>query len=336
MLASADWDAAAQPRDQALAQQYGYSVKRPIIGGACPTCPWGAIATIVRTAMEPAGWNVQQCYTCSMENSVRIVAGAQRPPPPRYDRSLPASPDGPVDLGVTSLAILESGYNGRAPYNVDGPFRNLRAIARIEHPQYLMVAARRETFITDLSQIRERRIPVRILTDGREPARSVLEHYNIREEDLRAWGGALVRPDARDAFDVIIFRGYLGNSPESDIIYETTQKFDLRFLDLAEPLLARLARDFTDLERVTLPIGYVRGVDRAIPTVARSGQVIYGRTDMPDEFAYALARTLDQNRRAFQWSHLQFHYDSNTVWRTQGVPLHPAAERYYRERGYMR
>jgi hypothetical protein len=207
----------------------------------------------------------------------------------------------------------------------------LRAIARIEHPHYLMVAARRETFITDLAQIRQRRMPVRILTDGREPAISVLNHYSLEENELRTWGGSLVGPESRDAFDVIIFRGYLGNSPESNIIYEVTQKFDLRFFALPEPLIVRLLRDFPEL-----PIGYVRGVDSALPTVARSGQIIYGRADMPDDFAYALTRALDENRRAFQWSHLQFHYDPGTVWRTHGVPLHPAAERYYRERGYMR
>jgi hypothetical protein len=34
----------------------GYAVKKPVFGGACPICPWGAMAEVVKTAMKPYGW----------------------------------------------------------------------------------------------------------------------------------------------------------------------------------------------------------------------------------------------------------------------------------------
>jgi len=323
-----------------ISEQPGFENRNPVIGGACPTCPWGAIATIVRTTMERYDWNIRQCYTCSAENSVRIVSEARRPPPDRWERPrnerLPESPDAPVDLGVTSISTLANAFHGRPPYERDGPYKNLRAIARLEHPQYLMVAVRRDLLVTDLAQIRERKLPVRILADGRELSPRVLQHYGLDEETLKSWGGELVGRESSDDFDVIIFRGYLGNSPESDVWYEATQKKNLRFLELPASLLKSLTEEFTEYLPGTVPVGYLKGVDRPIPTVVRTGQVIYGRDAMPDEFAYTLARALDENRNAFIWSHLAFSYDPATVSQTLGVPLHPAAERYYREKGYIR
>ena len=46
--------------------------------------------------------------------------------------------------------------------------------------------------------------------------------------------------------------------------------------------------------------------------------------------------TLAGYRELLRWANQSFSYDPNTVWNGEGVPLHPAAERYYRERGYVR
>ncbi len=64
------------------ADDTGYAVKRPIIGGACKSCPWGALADIVKAAMAPYGYDVQVCYNCAgSEEEVRIVSEKRRPPP---------------------------------------------------------------------------------------------------------------------------------------------------------------------------------------------------------------------------------------------------------------
>ena len=322
----------------AAAQETGFAAKRPIVAGACPTCPWGAIAIITREIMKPAGYDVQVCYTCSGVDNPRIVAERRTTPPPREGgRKLPPSAQGPIDFGVTNLQRLNYAYLGEHDYANDKPHKNLRAIAFLEHPQYLIVAAKAETFITDLAQIKERKLPVRVLSDGTPLTRKVLDSYEITEAALKEWGGELVDRNTHDrhSFDVIIFVGYLGNTPESNIWYEVSQKNDLRFLSLRTDLLDQLAAEFK-MERGTIPLGYLRGVDRPIPTVVRSGHVIYGRDDMPDSFAYDLAKAFDTEKRRLIWSHIQLSYNPDTIWRTLSVPLHPGAAAYYREKGYMR
>jgi TRAP-type uncharacterized transport system substrate-binding protein len=124
-------------------------------------------------------------------------------------------------------------------------------------------------------------------------------------------------------------------APEWRIWTEISQKFDLTFLQLPDGLLAELATT-GEQERGVIPAGLYRGIDRPIPTVVRTGTVIYGRTDMPDSFAYAVAKAMDEQQQLLQWRHLNFSYNVHTVWKGYEVPLHPGAARYYRERGYMK
>jgi hypothetical protein len=59
---------------------------------------------------------------------------------------------------------------------------------------------------------------------------------------------------------------------------------------------------------------------------------------MPDAFAYALAKALDEKQDLLQWANggINFSYNTHTVWKVFDMPLHPGAERYYKEKGYMK
>jgi TRAP-type uncharacterized transport system substrate-binding protein len=119
--------------------------------------------------------------------------------------------------------------------------------------------------------------------------------------------------------------------------YDVSQRYDLKYLELPKDLRDKMVKEF-DLEEQNLPIGLLRGVDRDIPTIVRTGNVIYGRTDMPDEFAYTLAKAIDEHQNLLQWAQggMNFSYNWHTVWKAYGVPLHPGAARYYKQRGYMK
>jgi hypothetical protein len=74
--------AASLPVLSSSAQDYGVAAKKPIIGGACPGCPWGALADKVKAAMKPLGYDVQVCYNCSgIQCLVRTESKEQSPLP---------------------------------------------------------------------------------------------------------------------------------------------------------------------------------------------------------------------------------------------------------------
>ena len=335
------------PSPFANAQELGIKAKKPVLGAACKVCPWGALADIVKQAMQPYGYDVQICYDCFRADAPRIVADARMPPPweetlksvPMIARSdIPPPPNAPVEFGITSVDFLRWAYQGTHMYSTEKPRTNLRLFAVIQSPTYLLVATRTDLGITDLAQIKQKRWPVRILTGVGTETDAILAYYGLTRQSIEAAGGHIANggiPQERTNFDVIIADGTLGNAPEFNVWYEVSQKFDLTFLRLPNDLLDQLAREW-DMERGEVPDGLLRGIDRSIPTVVRTGTAIYGRADNPDDFAYAVAKAMDEHQDLLQWSLLDFSYNAHTVSSALGVPLHPGAARYYREIGYIK
>jgi len=202
----------------------------------------------------------------------------------------------------------------------------------------LIVAARSELGITDLRQIKEKRWPVRIITSVGDQAVQVLAYYGLSREVVESAGGHIGAGSSeaeRKNFDIAIGEGVLVNAPEWNMWYEISQTYRLHYLDLPEDLLTKFAKE-QDMERKTLPLGMLRGLDRPIPTVAHRGIAVYGRTDTPADFAYTVAKALDEQQDLLQWGPLNFSYNRTAVWKAYGVPLHPGAARYYREMKYMK
>ncbi|MPZ48634.1 MAG: hypothetical protein GEU75_04860 [Dehalococcoidia bacterium] len=108
---------------------------------------------------------------------------------------------------------------------------------------------------------------------------------------------------------------------------------NLRFLSMPDQVISRIC-EVAGGTPGHIPHQLVRGVDRDVPSVYRDPQVIYGREDMPEEFAFLLARALDHNHDLFRQTALPLSYDPSSVARDIGIPLHVGAERYYREVGY--
>ena len=335
------------------APQTGFALKKPVFGGACIRCPWGALGDIVKQAMAPYGYDVQVCHTCAGgPQESRLVAAAAMPPPQTPESrareeeigilasQTPPPPRGPVDFGATTTNLLIWAYQGTHDFAKEKPKTNLRLIANLPAPMYEVVAVRKGSGITDLSQLKDHP-GVRILWDGvmhKDGASdAVLAYYGVSAKSIEAAGGKMLNgtdPSQRKDFDVVIYIGDLSGTPEFGALYEVTQTHDLTFLELPADLRAKLAKDY-DMVEATLPAGYFRGLDHAIHAVAWYGNVIYGRADMSDADAYAIAKAIDEQQELLVWGLQHYAYVPRTVAKDGPVPLHPGAARYYREKRYI-
>ncbi|OFW17926.1 MAG: hypothetical protein A3H27_08635 [Acidobacteria bacterium RIFCSPLOWO2_02_FULL_59_13] len=84
--------------------------------------------------------------------------------------------------------------------------------------------------------------------------------------------------------------------------------------------------------------------DRDIPCLDWSHWAIIVREDMPEELAHTITAVMVEERSELEarYRHLPrerspmtYPMDPYTMWKGIGAPLHPGAERYYREKGYM-
>jgi uncharacterized protein len=322
------------------AAKTGAAVKKPVFGGSGPNAGWGSIGLITKEAMKSYGWDIQICSACAgAERAARLVASAATPP--KGGPNDPPQPTTPLDFGATGSQYLWWAYEGSHGFAKDpeGPRKQLRLIANIQSPSYLVVAVKADSQVKDLADIKEKRLPVRILTlmrDG-DLALNVLAYYGLTKQSLESLGGSIAgsNPPDRNSFDVMIGFAAMDNMPEYEAWVDVTQRLDLRYLELPQELRTKLAKE-NDWEQGRIPFGLFRGVEHPIPAAVRTGTVIYGRSDMPDDLAYTLAKALDEHQDLLQWSNVTYSYNPFTVWKDFGVPLHPAAEKYYRERGYLK
>jgi TRAP-type uncharacterized transport system substrate-binding protein len=332
----------------------GFDVKRPVLASACENgCPWGELGDFLADAMKPLGYEVIQCRNCNQDKGPPIVSKGSHPPALGVADTFVGTTtrvDAPVDFGVTESGFLAWAHDGLYDYDngspfftgTAGPFANLRLIARLEDPTYLLVAVKASSTVTDLAQIAQQQMAVTILGGGTPISQPVLDYYGLTQSAVTSWGGtfanAIVAGQETDpAFDVIVSElGSPANNPESEVWTKISQANALRFLDIPQAVIDKLANDQTlGLSRVTAKWGLLRGVDRAISTVGRSGEVVFGRDDTPEQAAYDTAKAIDQNRAALKWYIRPYSYDPRTVSQNFDVPLHPGAARYYAEMGYL-
>jgi TRAP-type uncharacterized transport system substrate-binding protein len=321
----------------------GFGVKKPVMAAACENgCPWGELGDFVKEAMAPLGYDVILCRNCNRNLGPGIVANSSYPPEISKENIASGATqrvNAPIDFGVTASDFLTRAYHGEDDYKGVGPYPNLRLIAKIEDPFYVLVAVKAESGITNLAQIKDERLPIRVLCMSSPVTKLILEYYGITKKALESWGGSMGNEmvERENAiFDVIINDiASPANNPESDYWTAYSIKYNLKFIELPDDLLDSIVVKTKSMERVTVKWGLLKGINRQIKTVAKSGESIFAREDTPDQAAYDIAKAIDLKRAALKWFIRPYSYDSRTVWKSDDVPLHPGAAKYYHEMGYM-
>jgi uncharacterized protein len=306
----------------------GYEDRRLIFAGAGGPgmgTPWGTLGSIAKRILEPLGYHLRVEAQSHGANNARYVG------------------DGMADLGATHASHAIAAFHGREAYSGEEPRRSLRVIACISHPSWIGIAVRSEIGIQDLGEVRERRLAVRVKASGGPAFQMVWDHFGLSRELIESWGGQFLPTDLvsdhvpwvrSGEFDLFVDTVYAAYTPEARHWWEASVLHDLRFLALPEALIDRIVAS-GHADRGHIPVKLLRGVNENVTTVARLPQVIYTRDDMPEDFAYLLAKALDENRALLRQVHIPFSYDPANVGRDLGIPLHPGAERYYREKGYL-
>jgi TRAP transporter TAXI family solute receptor len=257
--------------------------------------------------------------------------------------------EGQFHIGVTTPGwIGKLALEGWAPFTEPLP---LRALAQFTHDDRLVFAVRRETGITSLADIKNKKYPLRVSTPIRKTnhpavwcAERVLEEYGFNFDDIEAWGGKVLVDRPR----YMNVAGVAPASEEFEAIFDEaimtkrwvnlTEKYDIRFLPIDDAVIARL--EAKGWERGIVPKGRFRGVDADVPGIDFSGWILFCRDDMDEELAYHTVRAIDEEKERIdkyfgEGSAMTSRVDMREIARNVTIPLHPGAEAYYREKGYL-
>jgi TRAP-type uncharacterized transport system substrate-binding protein len=256
-----------------------------------------------------------------------------------------------VAAGKTQFAIinpsmiLKLAALGSAPFKAPLP---LRAIAVLPSMDQMVFAVTADTGLKSFADIRARRFPLKVSLRG-QPDHSlhiitnhVVAAAGFTLEDIISWGGE-VRYDRGMAYGAnrigAVQRGEIhaifdeGASTWGNMALE----LGMNFLALGENLLQRL--ETLGLRRGLIEKKNYPKLAADVPTLDFSGWPIYTRADTPDALVADFCRALDASKDRIPWAEDAPLPLAQMVRDTpEGhleVPLHPAAEKFWRERGYL-
>jgi TRAP-type uncharacterized transport system substrate-binding protein len=272
-----------------------------------------------------------------------------------------------VDQGVyhfgitTPTWLIRTAAEGRGGFGfAEKPLR-LRSLAAFPHFDQLALAVRKDLGITSVRQLKEQKVPLRISTAPTHvdhPVGWVLDalfaEYGFAIEDFERWGGAVVYGDRQPNFMEKVPEGRRDRvsamkAGALDAVFDealmtvpwkqVADSVDLTFLPIERDVLQSLERKY-GMRAAVIPKGSLRGVNGDVPTIDFAGWVLYCHQDLPDRLAYLMLAGLEQQtvqiESLFQPGQgLTAKIDVSTMWRGLDLPLHPGAEKYYKEKGYL-
>ncbi|TBN36365.1 TAXI family TRAP transporter solute-binding subunit [Paracoccus subflavus] len=199
-----------------------------------------------------------------------------------------------------------------------------------------------ENGITNLTEIRDRRIPVRLGINqpgnlwARAHVHAILEAHGMTTDDIVSWGGTLIEQNTGSTMDLMrqqradieITGGFV---PVGTMI-ELNSTHPLAFVPMTQEQAAAAAK-IMSVNVGAIPAGSYEWQTEELHTPASSHIVIAGPA-ATDEQVWKLCKALDTRLDTYHSMHpaLTGVTRQNIVPNIPGVPLHPAAEAYFASR----
>jgi TRAP-type uncharacterized transport system substrate-binding protein len=260
--------------------------------------------------------------------------------------SVDAIARGEADIAICNPGgVLGMALRGRGPYKQPIPLRSLMVIPQFDQLGFAVTA---KTGLKTLADLKRTRYPLKISLRG-QPDHSVhlitnqvLSAYGMSLDDIVAWGGKVVytegMPDGPDRLGAVK-RGELDGVWDEALPLFAPQciAMGMRFLAVDEPQLTSLEAD--GLMRAGITDAEYPGLGETVWTVDFSGWPVFCLASAPEEMIYNFCAGLDARRDRIPWgSPGPMPLERLCKDSKEGplyLPLHPGAERYWRERGYL-
>ncbi|HXG53026.1 MAG TPA: TAXI family TRAP transporter solute-binding subunit [candidate division Zixibacteria bacterium] len=299
--------------------------------------------------------DVPTMLTSAVRLAVELPGGKADPGPP-YPFTIGVSPawcsgvrgaklvgTGKLDLVWLNPSVIASmAVRGKGPFRRAYP---LRALAVFPSWDRLVVAASPKLGVRTMEELIAMRPKMSVsiaVNDCVDFAiRAMLKAHGISRRDFIDWGGTIdevVRPsNPRRREGIVSGDVHLVIDEGMDSWGDVAVQHGMVFLSFSEKALRKLER--YGFKRARVDGGRVAGIEGPVTAVDFSGWPIVVHEKFPEELAYRIAAVLERIREEIPYDapapppmrSLCTDTDSGPL----DIPLHPGAERYYREKGYL-
>ena len=265
--------------------------------------------------------------------------------------------DGKAHFGITTpAAVATMFYKGFGVTNKPCP--TLRGLFKIPQRDPITLAVRADLGVTSFEDLIKKKIPLKMATVP-DNSRALgflypefLKAYGTSIEEVKSWGGGVVGADlGGQAIDKIISGEanalfHEGDVPIAPNWKTLNDKIPMRVLSIRPEVMEKLQQFGFMKADYQLEQGKYPGVTEDVSTLDYSDWIVIADSSVPDEIAYQMAMIGVERKDAFESQYPgmlpqgskelgQYLADPKEMWKNLGVPLHPGAAKYFREKGLM-
>ncbi|MDE1194845.1 MAG: TAXI family TRAP transporter solute-binding subunit [Pseudomonas sp.] len=238
--------------------------------------------------------------------------------------------------GELALALgdaVADAKNGVEDAGFKAPLTKLRAIGGA-YPNYIQIVASKESGIKTLADLKGKTISVGAPKSGTElNARAIFKAAGLTYEDM---GKVQYLPFAESVeliknrqLDATLQSSGLGMAAIRDL----SSVMPLNYVPIPVEVVAKIGNPA--YQSAMIPANTYDGQPEAVATVAITN-ILVTRADVPDEVAYEMTRLMFDNLTRLGNSHSAAKdIKLETAAKNLPIPLHPGAERYYKEKGAL-
>ncbi|MDD3519032.1 MAG: TAXI family TRAP transporter solute-binding subunit [Chromatiales bacterium] len=244
---------------------------------------------------------------------------------------------GQMDFGVAQSDWQYHAFHGSDRFAEAGPHEKLRAVFSL-HPEPFTVLVRPDSGIERFEDLKGKRVNIGNPGSGqRATMERLMQSYGWTTADFalaselpsREQGQALC--DGR--IDVYLFT--VGHP--SAAIQEPMATCDARLVPVTGPVIDGLVAQNPYYFKAIIPAGMYPGHDADVETFG-VGATLVTTADTPEPVVHAVVKAVFENFGTFTGLHPAFAVLDRERMVSDGLsaPLHPGAERYFREAGLLR
>jgi hypothetical protein len=243
---------------------------------------------------------------------------------------------GEMDMGVAQSDMQFNALEGKAPFDEAGAFSDIRAVFSV-HPEPMTIVARADSGIKSFEDLKGKRVNVGNPGSGQRATMEVvldalgwtMGDFALASELKPAEQAAALGDNKVDA--IVYTVGHPNGS-----IQEATTTVDAVLVPLEGPAIDRLVEENPYYSKAVIPGGMYKGNDQDVNTFGVRATFVTS-SKVPDEVVYEVVKAVFENFDRFKKLHPAFESLDEAEMLKAGLsaPLHPGAEKYYKERGWM-
>jgi TRAP transporter TAXI family solute receptor len=242
---------------------------------------------------------------------------------------------GEFESGLSQADVAYWAYTGTGTFKKRGAVTGIRTIANL-FPESLHLVVRHDIFLGGIEELRGKRFSVDREGSGTKvDALLVLKAHGLgpKNMDLLSVGSSqaadLMREGELDGFF------FVAGTPAT-VVAELAEESRINLLPIAGPKAEALTKTVPFFAPITIPPGTYLNVGRT-ETLSVGAQWVVS-AEVPEQLVYEITRALwhENSRRLLDKGHPKGQLIRlETALHGLGAPLHPGAERYYREIGLI-